>query len=103
MVDDWILQTLQNSNDPGCMPRRDTQESVLVDGHDGRLLGFCGAQPAPQIEATVVADNRAYLFTLFDLREAPNADEARGLFDRFTATITLDPGSAVPSPNPSPS
>ena len=40
-----------------------------VDGHEGRILGFCGVPPAPQIEATVVVDKRAYLFTLFDCPE----------------------------------
>lgn len=103
VVDDWILQTLQQSNDPGCMPRRNTMESVTVDGREGRLSGFCGVPPAPQIEATVVVDKRAYLFTLFDARKAPSEEEARALFDRFTTTITLDPGSAGGSPNPSPS
>ena len=103
VVDDWILQTLQQSDDPGCMPRRDTMESVTIDGNEGRVLGFCGTPPAPQIEATVVVDKRAYLFTLFDPQEAPSEAEARALFDRLTTTITLDPGSAGGSPNPSPS
>ena len=78
-------------------------ESVTVDGHEGRILGFCGVPPAPQIEATVVVDKRAYLFTLYDGREAPDAEEARALFDQLAATITLDPASAVGSPKPSPS
>jgi len=78
-------------------------ESVAVDGQDGRILGFCGVPPAPQIEATFVVDNRAYLFTLYDGREAPDEQEARALFDRLAATITLDPASALGSPKPSPS
>ena len=82
VVDDWILSTLQNSDDPGCMPRRDTMESVTV-------------------EATFVVDTRAYLFTLYDTRGTPSAEEARALFDRLAATITLDPASAVGSPKPS--
>ena len=102
-VDDWIVHTLQNSDDPGCMPPRATQEAVTVGGHAGRIVGFCGVPPAPQIEATVVADKRAYLLTLFDGREVPNAAEARALFDRFATTITLDPASAGGSPKPSPS
>ena len=85
------------------MPRRDTQESVTIDGHEGRLLGFCGVPPAPQFEATVVVDERAYLFTLFDAREPANEEEARALFDRFLTTVTLDPVSAGGSPKPSPS
>ena len=103
VVDDWILSTLQDSGDPACMPRRETMESVTVDGHAGRLLGFCGTPPAPQIEASFVVDKRAYLFTLYDGREAPDEQEARALFDRFMTTTTLDPASAVGSPKPSPS
>ena len=103
VVDDWIVHTLQQSDDAGCMPRRDTQELVTVDGHEGRILGFCGAQPAPQIEATFVVDRRAYLFTLFDTQEAPSATEARALFDKIAATVKLDPQSAGGSPSPSPS
>jgi hypothetical protein len=105
VVDDWIVETLQPSDDPGCMTPRATQESVIIDGREGRILGFCGTPAAPQIEATVVADKRAYLFSLFDTRQVPNEAEARALFDRFAATITLDPASAgaSPSPNPSPS
>ena len=103
VVDDWILQTLQPSDDPGCTPPRDTMESVTVDGHEGRILGFCGVPPAPQIEATVVVEKRAYLFTLYDAQEAASEEEARALFDAFTATIKLNPEDAEGSPGPSPS
>lgn len=103
VVDDWIVQTLQHSADPACMPPRPTQESVTVDGHEGRVLGFCGVPPAPQIEATVVVDKRVYLFTLFDGRDVPDAVEARALFDKLAATITFDPASVGGSPSPSPS
>ena len=103
VVDDWIVQALQHSDDPGCMPPRNTMESVTVDGHEGRVLGFCGVPPAPQIEATVVVDKRAYLFTLFDVREASSEEEARALLDALTATVKLDPLSAAGSPDPSPS
>ncbi len=103
VVDDWITHTLQQSDDPGCMPPRNTQEALTVDGHEGRILGFCGVPPAPQIEATFVVGKRDYLFTLFDSRGAANQDEARALFDRLAATIKLDPQSAGGSPNASPS
>ena len=102
VVDDWIPQVLQKADDPGCMPPRNTQESVVIGGHEGRILGFCGVLPAPQIEATVVLGKRAYLFTLFDSQDVPNEAEARALFDRIQATITLDPARAVrSSPKPS--
>jgi hypothetical protein len=103
VVDDWIRQTLTYSDDAGCAPARKTLESVTIDGHEGRILGFCGVPPAPQIEATVVADKRVYLFTLFDSQEVPKADEARALFDRLASLIKLDPASAGGSPKPSPS
>ena len=103
VVDDWIVRTLQTSNDAGCMPQRSTMESVTVDGHEGRLLGFCGAEPAPQMEASVVVGKRVYLFTLFERQSAPREQEARALFDRFMATVRLDPASAGGSPKPSPS
>ena len=67
-----------------------TLEEVTIHGHAGLLRGFCRAQ----IEATVVVGNRAYVFTLFDLREVgatASEEEARALFDAFTATIKLDP------------
>ncbi len=102
-VDAWILATLQHSTDVGCMPPRSTQETVTIDGHEGRILGFCGTPLAAQIEATVVVDNVAYLFTLGDNQESPNANEARALFDTLAATIKLDPQSAGGSPSPSPS
>jgi hypothetical protein len=102
-VDNWVVRILQASGDPGCMPPRSTQEPVTIDGHEGRLLGFCGITPDPQIEATVVVEGRAYLFTLFDSQDPANEEEARALFDRFLATVTLDPQSIVASSSPSPS
>jgi hypothetical protein len=78
-------------------------DSVTVDGHDGRILGFCGTPPTPQIEATVVIDKTAYLYTLYDGRGTPNEAEARALFDRLMTATKLDPASIQGSPSPSPS
>ena len=102
-VDDWVLRTLQHTDDPGCAPPRNTMDSVTVDGHDGRILGFCGTPPTPQIEATVVIDKTAYLYTLYDGRGTPNEAEARALFDRLMTATKLDPASIQGSPSPSPS
>jgi len=102
VVDDWILATLQQSDQLACTPPRATQEAVTIDGHEGRILGFCGTPTAPQIEATVTVGNRAYLFSLFDARIVPNEQESRALFDRFASTIRLDPARAVGSPSPGP-
>ena len=74
---------------------------MTIDGQQGRIMGFCGVTPAPQIEATVVVDNQAYLFTLFDNQVPPSAQEARALFDKLAATIKLDPQSVGGSPSPS--
>jgi len=103
VLDDWIVRTLQNSNDPGCMPQRATMESVTVDGHEGRVMGFCGAEPAPQIEATVVVGKRVYLISLYEPQQSPREADARALFDRLIATIRFDPASAGGTPKPSPS
>jgi hypothetical protein len=81
---------------------------VTIDGHAGRLRGFCGDPPATEIEATVVVNNRVYLFTLFRFVEGnETASEAheRALFDAFAATIKLNPQdvqvrpSIVPGPS----
>ncbi len=105
VVDDWIAQTLTYGPDTGCAPPRNTLDPVTIDGHAGRILGFCGTPTAPQIEATVVVDKRAYLFTFLDFREGegvPNEDWAQAMFDAFAATITLDPQAAGGSPSPEP-
>ena len=83
MVDDWILRTLQ----PCSTDRRvhaSTQHPGTGDRSTATKAGswaFAATPLAPQIEAIVVVGNRAYLFTLFDNPEMPNADEARALFD----------------------
>ncbi len=106
VVDDWIARNLTQSSVVTCAPPRNTLDPVTIDGHDGRLRGFCGAPPATEIEASVVIGNRVYLLTLFDYREGDglaNEDEIRAVFDAFTATIKLDPQSARGLPSPSPS
>jgi hypothetical protein len=104
-ADDFIVGTLTTSPIAACSPRPDTLPVVTIDGHEGRVRGFCGEPPATEIEATVVISRRVYLFTLFWYAKtpAPNEAEVRAWFDAFTATITLDPPEAAGSPNPSPS
>ena len=64
VVDDWILQILTSLAIQRA--RLDRHHGVVtIDGHEGRVMGFCGVPPAPQIEATVVVGKRVYLFTLF--------------------------------------
>ena len=95
-IDDFIVGNLTASANAACSPRPDTLEAVTIDGHEGRVRGFCGEPPATEIEASVVIGRRVYLFTLFWYASvpAPTEAEVRASFDAFTATITLDPESA---------
>ncbi len=94
-VDDWIDEFLI-FGDPNCVPPRETQEEVSIDGAPGRIWDSCG-----EVEATIVLDGRVYMFTLFlgsDL-----ATNGRAIFDALAATIDLRPEDAVlPSPSSSP-
>ena len=104
VVDDWISQNLTYSDKADCARPRNTLEVVTIDGHAGRLRGFCGSPTATEIEATVVIDNRVYLFTLFRFEEGgatASEEEVRAWFDAFAATITLNPQDAEGSPRPS--
>ena len=101
VVDDWITQNITASDIPECAPPRDTLAEVTIDGQPGRFRGFCGNPPATEIEATVVVDNRVYVFTLFRGNEGTASEgELRSLFDAFTATVTLNPQDAEGSPGP---
>jgi hypothetical protein len=103
VVDDWISRYLTMSDVADCSAPRDTLEPVTINGQAGRLRGFCGNPPSPEIEATIVVADRAYLFTLFQFPPEGTASEveARAFFDAFAATITLNPQDAKDSPSPS--
>lgn len=92
-VNDWIDEFL-TFGDPSCVPQRETQELISIDGAPGRLWDSCG-----EVEATFVLGGRVYMFTLFlgsDL-----VTNGRELFDAFAATIDLRPeDAALPSPSP---
>ncbi len=91
-VNDWIDEYLI-FGDSTCVPPRDTQEPISIDGAPGRVRDRCG-----EVEATIVLEGRAYMFTLFLGSEVLNGRE---LFDAFAATIDLRPEDA-PLPSPSP-
>ena len=70
---------------PGpCGGPRSGQEAITIDGHSGRV-----AECGNRIDATVVAGERLYLFTLLDSRT-----DGRALFDAWIATVDLRPDEA---------
>lgn len=92
-VDAWIDEFL-TFGDPNCVPPRERQERITIDGAPGRLRDACG-----EIEATVVIAGRVYMFTLF-FEGGPVVND-REMFDEMAATIDLRPEDAVlPSPSP---
>jgi hypothetical protein len=92
-VNDWIEEFLI-FGDPACVPPRETQELISIDGAPGRLWDGCG-----EVEATVVLEGRVYMFTLF--LGSDQATNGRELFDALAATIDLRrEDAALPSPSP---
>ena len=92
-VNDWIDEYL-TFGDPNCVPPREGQELISIDGAPGRLRDACG-----EVEATIVLGGRVYMFTLF-LFNAP-VTNGRELFDALAGTIDLRPeDAALPSPSP---
>jgi len=91
-VDDWIDEYLI-FGDPNCVPPRESQELISIDGAPGRIWDDCGT-----VEATIVVDGRVYMFTLYVGERVTNGRE---LFDALAATIDLRPEDALlPSPSP---
>ncbi len=92
-VNGWIDEFL-TFGDPSCVPPRERQELIAIDGAPGRLRDSCG-----EVEATVVLEGRVYMFTLF--LGSDQVTNGRELFDAFAATIDLRPeDAALPSPSP---
>jgi len=90
-VDTWVDE---HAAPVGCAPPRSQQAVITIDGQSGRI-----AECPNQIQATVVASGRLYLFDLLH----GNRPDARALFDAWVATIDLRPEeAAVPSSTPSP-
>ena len=92
-VNDWIDEYL-TFGDPRCVPPRERQELISIDGAPGRLRASCG-----EVEVTLILEGRVYMFTLF--LGSDRVTNGRALFDAFAATINLRPLEAeVPSPSP---
>jgi hypothetical protein len=94
-TDIWIGQWMTEAPTP-CAPERATLAEIVIDGQPGRIRTSCG-----DVEATVVAGGRAYMFTLFD--DSPTSGvSARAVFEAMIATVRLTPGTATrESPGPS--
>lgn len=90
-VDEWIDDYVSDDEyvSPGsCGVPRSQQAEITIDGRSGRI-----SECPNQIEATVVAGGRLYLFTLLHSRS-----DARAVFNAFAATIDLTPETAVDVP-----
>jgi hypothetical protein len=85
-IDEWVDEYVSPG---GCGVPRSQQAEITIDGQSGRI-----SECPNQIEATVVAGGRLYLFTLLHTRS-----DARAFFDAFAATIDLTPETAVDFPN----
>ena len=84
-IDEWYDEYVSRR---GCGVPRSQQAEITIDGQLGRI-----AECPNQIEATVVAGGRLYLFTLGHERS-----DARAFFDTWIATIDLRPETAVDTP-----
>jgi hypothetical protein len=84
-IDEWYDDYVSRS---GCGVQRSQQPEITIDGQLGRI-----AECPNQVEATVVAGGRVYLFVLTHERS-----DARAFFDSFVATIDLRPETAVDIP-----
>ncbi len=82
-IDGWYDEHVSSS---GCGVPRSQQAGITIDGRPGRTIQ-CGNQ----IETTVVAGERLYLFIL-----GADRDDRRALFDSWVATIELTPDTAAP-------
>lgn len=84
-VDGWVDEHVTPRTAGGCGVPRDQQAEVTIDGQSGRV-----AACANQIEATVVAGGRLYLFVVYR-----DGRDAMALFDAWIATIDLTPETAA--------
>ena len=90
-IDAWVDEFVTPAVAGGCGVPRSQQAEITIDGQSGRI-----AECQDQVEATVVAGGRLYLFTLYR-----SSRDARAMFDSWIATIDLRPeDAAVPSSTP---
>lgn len=91
-IDEWVEEYVTPVAGGGCGVSRSQQAEITVDGQSGRVAECVRGSGTNQIEATVVAGGRLYLFRLAHTRS-----DARAFFDAWIATIDLTPEiAAVP-------
>ena len=86
-IDAWVDQAVKDLADE-CAAPRGQQSETTIDGQPGRI-----SECPNQIDATVVAGGRLYLFSLLSDRA-----DARAVFDAFAASIDLTPETAIDYP-----
>jgi hypothetical protein len=84
-IDGWVDQYATPRAVGACGVPRSQQAKITIDGHSGRI-----AQCQDEIDATVVAGGRLYLFTLYR-----SSHDARKMLDAWIATINLTPETAA--------
>ncbi len=98
-IDAWVDEHVSVAT---CRVPRSQQAEITIDGQSGRISECPKTDEASvnQIEATVVAGSRLYLFIL--LSDRHEGDE-RAFFDAWVDTIDLTPETAAaPSTQPAP-
>jgi hypothetical protein len=91
-ADTWISENITGTGGD-CLPPAVALVDIDIDGRRGSLRDSCG-----ELEATVVADGRIYVFTLF---VNASVSDGRAMFEALAETITLRPAEALTSPRPS--
>ena len=82
-LDEWFDRSGVGYQPGGCGVRRSEQPEITIDGQPGRIWEECPGQ----VEATVVAGGRLYLFTLY-----LEASDVRAVFDAYALHDRSAPG-----------
>lgn len=84
-IDEWVDEHVTPLAARGCGVPRSQQAETIIDGQAGKI-----AECVNQIEATVVAGGRLYLFRLSHSR-----GDSRAFFDAWVDSIDLTPETAA--------
>lgn len=96
----WDAEAWTGQHITGCdVTCRQGREVIVIDGR----TGYVHSSDEDAVEATVVAGDRVYLFTLFSGGGGGVIKDPRAVFDAFMATVNLRPEDAIVAPMSSPS